>query len=143
MTSDSRGLRRRGAFEALVAGASALLLVPLLACATGGGAEDPEIDALVAVPDTVYLVIKNRYRLDLNVHALFGASRQFLGVVTTNRTAEFAVNGTMAASTQFRVAVDPIGSTTSYATDELLVERGDVVEVTFQYPLNQTFWNIY
>jgi hypothetical protein len=123
---------------------SVIVLVPLLACATGtGGRDDPEIEALVAVPDTVYLVIKNRYRLDLNVHAMFGGSRQFLGVVTTNRNAEFAVRGTMAASTQFRIAVDAIGSNVVYATEELLVERGDVVEVTFQYPLSQTYWNIY
>lgn len=134
----------RGRFPSLLSGTCLALLVPLLACATGsGGRDDPEIDALVAEPDSVYIVIKNQYRLDLNVHAMFGGTRQFLGVVTTNRSAEFVVAGSLAATSRFRIAADPIGASLNYATEELLVERGDVVEVTFQYPLSQTFWNIY
>jgi hypothetical protein len=137
---------RRGSIGALVVGVGVLLLGPMLpACATGGGgaSEDPEIDALTHVPDTVFVVVKNRYRLDVNVYALYMSTRQFLGVVTTNNSSEFAVRGNVATSNNFRVLADPIGASGSYVTDEILVRKGDVVEVTVQDPLAQSFYSLY
>ena len=136
---------RRGGISPLVVGVGLLLLGPLLpACATGGGggSDDPEIDALTHVPDTVFVVVRNRYRLDVNVYALYMASRQFLGVVTTNNSSEFAVRGNVATGTNFRVLADPIGGSGRYVTDEILVRRGDVVEVTVQDPLAQSFYRL-
>lgn len=123
-----------------------LLLGPLLpACASGGGgsAEDAELDALTHVPDTVFVVVRNQYRLDVNVYALYLSSREFLGVVTTNRTSEFAVRGNAAAASNFRVAADPIGSNARYVTEEILVRKGDVVEVTIRDPLPQSYYTVY
>ncbi len=137
---------RRGVFGALVVGVSILLLGPLLAaCASGGGGAsgDPELDALTHVPDTVFVVVKNRYRLDVNIYAVYMSTRRFLGIVTTNGTSEFAVRGNVAVGNNFRVLADPIGSSGSYVTDEILVRRGDVVQVTVQDPLAQSFYSIY
>lgn len=133
-------------FGALVVAVVILVFGPLLsACATGGGGAsgDPEIDALTHVPDTVFVVVKNRYRLDVNVYALYMSTRQFLGVVTTNRTGEYAVRGNVAVGSNFRVLADPIGGGGSYVTDEILVRKGDVVEVTVQDPLVQSFYSLY
>lgn len=135
--------RGRGA---LVVGVVMLLLGPLLsACASGGGGTtgDPELDALTHVPDSVFVVVKNRYRLDVNVYALYMATREFLGVVTTNGTGEYALRGSVAVGTNFRVLADPIGGGRSYVTDEILVRRGDVVEVTVQDPLIQSFYSVF
>ncbi len=140
-----RRRERRGGFGALVVGVG-LLFGPLLsACASGGGgaSDDPELDALTHVPDTVFVVVKNRYRLDVNVYAMYLSTRQFLGIVTTNRTSEFAVRGNVAAGNNFRVLADPIGGSGSYVTDEILVRKGDVVEVTIQDPLAQSFYSLY
>ena len=95
------------------------------------------------MPDTVFVVVNNRYRLDVNVYALYMSTRQFLGVVTTNRTGEYALRGGVAVGTNFRVLADPIGGGGSYVTDEILVRRGDVVEVTVQDPLAQSYFNVY
>jgi hypothetical protein len=141
-----RRRERRGGFGALVVGVSILLLGPLLAaCASGGGggSDDPELDALTHVPDTVFVVVKNRYRQDVNVFALYMSTRKFLGVVTTNRTTEYALRGSVAVGTNFRVLADPIGGTGNYVTDEILVRKGDVVEVTIQDPLAQSYYSIY
>ena len=141
-----RRRERRGGFGALVVGVSILMLGPLLpACASGGGgaSDDPELDALTHVPDTVFVVVTNRYRLDVNVYALYMSTRKFLGVVTTNRTAEYAVRGNVAVGSNFRVLADPIGGSGSYVTDEILVRKGDVVEVTVQDPLIQSFYSVY
>lgn len=140
----SRLLIRRGGLGAAVVGFG-LALGPLLsACASGGGAvEDPELDALTHVPDSVFIVVKNHHRLDVNVYATYLSSRQFLGVVTSNNTGEYAVRASLAESSGFRVAADPIGSSGTYVTDEILVRRGDVVEVTIQYPLQQSFYTVY
>ena len=119
------------------------LLLP--ACASGGGdvSADPELDALTHVPDSVFVVVKNRYRLDVNVFALYMSTRQFLGVVTTNRTTEYALRGSVAVGTNFRVLADPIGGSGTYVTDEILVRKGDVVEVTIQDPLAQSFYRLF
>ena len=141
-----RRRERRGGFGALVVGVGILLFGPLLsACASGGGgaSDDPELDALTHVPDTVFVVVNNRYRLDVNVYALYMSTRKFLGVVTTNRTAEYAVRGNVAVGSNFRVLADPIGGSGSYVTDEILVRKGDVVEVTVQDPLAQSYYSIY
>lgn len=137
---------RRGRIGVLLVGVGLLAVGPLLpACATGGGggSGDPEIDALTHVPDTVFVVVKNRYRLDVNVYALYMSTRQFLGVVTTNNTSEYAVRGNVAAGTNFRVLADPIGGGGSYVTDQILVRKGDVVEVTVQDPLAQSYYTVY
>ena len=141
-----RRRERRGGFGALVVGVGILLFGPLLsACASGGGgaSDDPELDALTHVPDTVFVVVKNRYRLDVNVYALYMSTRKFLGVVTTNRTMEYAVRGNVAVGSNFRVLADPIGGRGSYVTDEILVRRGDVVEVTVQDPLIQSYYSVF
>jgi hypothetical protein len=141
-----RQRERRGGLGALVVGVGILtfgLLLP--ACASGGGdvSADPELDALTHVPDTVFVVVKNRYRLDVNVFALYMSTRQFLGVVTTNRTAEYALRGSVAVGTNFRVLADPIGGSGRYVTDEILVRKGDVVEVTVQDPLAQSYYRLF
>jgi len=141
-----RRRERRGGFGALVVGVSILMFWPLLAaCASGGGggSDDPELDALTHVPDTVFVVVKNRYRLDVNIYALYMSTRKFLGVVTTNRTSEFAVRGNVATGNNFRVLADPIGGTGNYVTDEILVRKGDVVQVTIQDPLVQSFYSVH
>lgn len=141
----TRGQKRSGSFGALALGVG-LLLGPLLpACASGGSgsADDAEIDALAHVPDSVFVVIRNRYRLDVNVYALYLSSRRFLGIVTTNRTSEFVVPGSVAAASNFRVAADPIGSNAHYVTDQILLRKGDVVEVTIQDPLPQSYYTVH
>ena len=141
-----RRRERRGGFGALVVGVGILMFGPLLAaCASGGGggSDDPELDALTHVPDTVFVVVKNRYRLDVNIYALYMSTRKFLGVVTTNRTSEFAVRGNVATGNNFRVLADPIGGTGNYVTDEILVRKGDVVQVTIQDPLVQSFYSVH
>ena len=142
---ERRSRERNGSLGALAAGACLLLAGLLLpACASGGGgAGDPEIDALTHVPDSVFVVVKNRYRLDVNAYALYLSARQFLGLVTTNSTGEFALRGSVAAGTNFRIYADPIGGGASYVTDQILVRRGDVVEVTLQDPLSQSFFSVY
>lgn len=140
----SRLLIRRGGLGAVVVGLG-LALGPLLsACASGGGAvEDPELDALTHVPDSVFIVVRNRYRLDVNVYATYLGSRQYLGVVTTNNSQEYAIRSNLAQSSGFRVAADPIGAARGYVTDEILVRRGDVVEVTIQDPISQSYYTVY
>ena len=141
-----RQRERHGGLGALVVGVGILTLGLLLpACASGGGdvSADPELDALTHVPDSVFVVVKNRYRLDVNVFALYMSTRQFLGVVTTNRTTEYALRGSVAVGTNFRVLADPIGGSGTYVTDEILVRKGDVVEVTIQDPLAQSFYRLF
>jgi hypothetical protein len=118
-------------------------MLPACASVGGGASDDPELDALTHVPDSVFVVVKNRYRLDVNIYAVYMSTRQYLGIVTTNRTLEFAIRGNIAVATNFRVLADPIGGSGSYVTDAMLLRKGDVVEVTVQDPLAQSYYSIY
>jgi len=105
--------------------------------------EEDEAIAAALESDSVYVTVKNQYRLDVNVYALYGGGRQFLGVVTSWNSRDFGVWGTLAVSTRFRIAADPIGSDQNYVTEEILVRKGDVIEVRVLDPLAQSYYTVY
>ncbi len=142
--SSKGGRTRTRRFEALLVLAGSLAVAPLVACASRG--QLSEEDAAIAAAlesDSVYVTVKNQYRLDVNVYALYGGGRQFLGVVTSWNSQDFSVWATLAVSTRFRIAADPIGSNQNYVTEEILVRKGDVVEVTVLDPLAQSYYTVY
>ncbi len=142
--SSKGGTARTRRFEALLVLAGSLAVLPLVACASRG--QLSEEDAAIAAAlesDSVYVTVKNQYRLDVNVYALYGGGRQFLGVVTSWNSRDFGVWGTLAVSTRFRIAADPIGSNQNYVTEEILVRKGDVVEVRVLDPLALSYYTVY
>ncbi len=145
MDRSSKGATARTRrFEALLVLAGSLAVLPLVACASRGQlSEEDEAIAAALESDSVYVTVKNQYRLDVNVYALYGGGRQFLGIVTSWNSRDFGVWGTLAVSTRFRIAADPIGSNQNYVTEEILVRRGDVVEVTVLDPLAQSYYTVY
>jgi hypothetical protein len=112
-----------------------------LACATGGS-QDPEIDALLHVPDTVFVQVTNRNWQNVNVFAFFGGTRERLGTVVTNNTEEFVVPGALAESNRFFLTATPIGSEAIYTTDDLQVRKGNLVELMVMNPLTQSYYAI-
>ena len=144
--SSNSGRVRTRRFEALLVLAGSLAVAPLVACASRGQlSEEDEAIAAALESDSVYVTVKNQYRLDVNVYALYGGagSRQFLGIVTSWNSRDFGVRGELAVGTRFRIAADPIGSNQNYVTEEILVRRGDVVEVTVLDPLAQSYYRVY
>ena len=142
--SSKGGRARTRRFEALLVLAGSLAVAPVVACASRG--QLSEEDAAIAAAlesDSVYVTVKNQYRLDVNVYAVYGGGgRQFLGIVTSWNSQDFSV-GRLALSARFRIAADPIGSNQYYVTDEILVRLGDVVQVTVLDPLSQSYDTVY
>jgi len=144
--SSNSGRARTRRFEAFLVLAGSLAVAPLVACASRGQlSEEDEAIAAALESDSVYVTVKNQYRLDVNVYALYGGggSRQFLGIVTSWNSRDFGVRGELAVGTRFRIAADPIGSNRNYVTEQILVRRGDVVEVTVLDPLAQSYYRVY
>ena len=142
--SSSSGRARTRRFEALLVLAGSLAVAPLVACATRSQlSEEDEAIAAALESDSVYVTVKNQYRLDVNVYAVYGGGgRQFLGIVTSWNSQDFSV-GALAVSTRFRIAADPIGSDQNYVTEEIFVRMGDVVQVTVLDPLAQSYYTVY
>jgi hypothetical protein len=142
--SSNSGRARTRRFETLLVLGGTLAVAPLVACA-GRGQLNEEDEAIAAAleSDSVYVTVKNQYRLDVNVYALFSGGRQFLGVVTSFNSRDFSVRGTLAEATRFRIAADPIGSNRNYVTEQILVRRGDVVLVTVLDPIAQSYYTVY
>jgi hypothetical protein len=143
--SSKGGRARTRRFEALLVLAGSLAVAPLVACASRGQlSEEDEAIAAALESDSVYVTVKNQYRLDVNVYALYGGgARQFLGIVTSWNSRDFGMPGALAVSTRFRIAADPIGSNQNYVTEEILVRMGDVVTVTVLDPLAQSYYTVY
>lgn len=133
--------RRWSDLEVLVAVAGVIALSPL-ACATGRGEVDPEIEALVHVPDTVFVQVTNRNWQNVNIFAFFGGTRERLGTVVTNNTEEYVIPGGLAESNRFFLTATPIGSDAVYSTDDIQVRRGDLVELMVMSPLAQSYYAI-
>ncbi len=142
--SSNSGRVRTRRFEALLVLAGLLTVAPLVACATRSQlSEEDEAIAAALESDSVYVTVKNQYRLDVNVYAVYGGGgRQFLGIVTSWNSQDFSV-GALAVSTRFRIAADPIGSDQNYVTEEIFVRMGDVVQVTVLDPLSQSYYTVY
>ena len=142
--SSNSGRVRTRRFEALLVLAGLLTVAPLVACATRSQlSEEDEAIAAALESDSVYVTVKNQYRLDVNVYAVYGGGgRQFLGIVTSWNSQDFSV-GALAVSTRFRIAADPIGSDQNYVTEEIFVRMGDVVQVTVLDPLAQSYYTVY
>jgi hypothetical protein len=142
-SSDSRRTRP-WRFEVLFVLAGSLAVLPLFACAARGQlSEEDEAIAAALESDSVYVTVKNQYRLDVRVYALYSGGRQFLGIVTSWNSRDFSVSGALAKATRFRIAADPIGSNRNYVTEQILVRRGDVIEVKVLDPLAQSYYTVY
>jgi len=148
MVGSSKGGRvRTRRFEALLVLAGSLAVVPLVACASSGQLSEEDEAVMAALEsDSVYVTVKSQYRLDVNVYALYGSGaggRQWLGVVTSWNSRDFGVAGTLAEARSFRIFVDPIGSNQNYVTDEIIIRKGDVVQVTVRDPLAQSHYTVF
>ncbi len=145
--SSKGGRARTRRFEALLVLAGSLAVAPLVACASRGQLNEEDEAIMAALEsDSVYVTVKSQYRLDVNVYALYGGGpggRQWLGVVTSWNSRDFSVAGTLAEARRFRIFVDPIGSNRHYVTDDIIIRKGDVVEVTVLDPLAQSYYTVY
>lgn len=103
-----------------------LTLVPLAACATGGG------DGYEARPSGHYatLVVENDNTSNVTVYALRSGSRQRMGSVNGLSTASFQIRRTMlSGGGELNVGIHPFGSNRMYTAYPIYVDESDVIEV--------------
>ena len=148
MVGSSKGGRARTRrFEALLVLAGSLAVVPLVACASHGQLDEEDAAVMAALEsDSVYVTVKSQHRLDVNVFALYGGGpggRQRLGLVTSWNSRDFTVAGVLAEARSFRIFIDPIGSIRNYVTDDIIIRKGDLVEVTVLDPISQSYYSVY
>jgi len=100
-----------------------LLLAALAACSA-----TPEAGAGPAPASEVRVEVANNSRRDVAVYAVRSGSRTRLGTATSGATGRFVVrNVRQAALSDFRLAVETIGSDERFTTERVLVNPGQTV----------------
>jgi hypothetical protein len=106
--------------------ALALTLASLtLACARRPAGEQP-----MNVPTT--LRVENQAFLDMTIYVIRGGQRYRLGIANGNSTARFVIPNTMIGGAALAFLADPIGSSRTPVSQEIVVTPGD--EVTLIIP---------
>jgi hypothetical protein len=105
-----------------------LMLLALVAAAgcTGRRSGRPPVAA-----EPAYVRITNQSWLDMNVYVLRSSQRQRLGTVGANQTQRFRLPDNLVfGATPLRFEADPIGSSRTARSFEIVVSPGDEVTLT-------------
>ena len=102
----------------------------LLALVTGCGPRSRSTRPPAASPPT-YVVITNQSWLDMNMYVLRSSQRIRLGTVGANQTTRFRLPAHLVfGATPLRFLADPIGSSRTTSSFEIVVSPGDEVALT-------------
>jgi hypothetical protein len=113
-----RALTRRFAFS--------FLLLALVASCTRSRTSRPP-----AAVEPAYVRISNQSWLDMNVYVLRSSQRIRLGTVGANQTQRFRLpQNLIFGATPLRFLADPIGSSRTASSFEIVVSPGDEVTLT-------------
>jgi hypothetical protein len=127
-----------------VAAAALVLGLGLGGCARTvgtGGAEDALAASEAAA---VRIRVENHNWLDVNVYAVRNGTRYRLGTVTSMTKQMFRLPVAMVAqSGEFRLLVDPIGSSEVYFTEPLLVTPGQEIDWNVENHLALSSYRIF
>ena len=106
------------------------LFLPLLLAATAAACAGRSREPVDANAPT-YLRVTNQAFLDMNVYVLRGSQRLRLGTVGANQTARLKLPDNLVfGATALRFMADPIGSSRTSQSFEILVSPGDEVVMT-------------
>jgi hypothetical protein len=110
-----------------------VLLTLALACiaVAAPGCRPPAATPAGAEEQRATVRVENRASLDMNIYLLRGAERIRLGTASALSTQRFRIPpGVIFGPTTLRFLADPIGSTRTPISDEIIVNPGDEVVLT-------------
>ncbi len=127
---------------------TAALAVAALAggCATGRGAVAADDWASAqAAPDELAVVhVDNHNWQDVDVFAVREGMKVRLGMVTSMTSGDFRLpQAFLVGSSNVQLQIDPIGSSSGYLTQSILVSPGQTVDLRIENNLNLTSYSVY
>jgi hypothetical protein len=93
--------------------------------------EERPANAFTGAAATTVMVNNNNWS-DMTVYATRNGATVRLGSVTSMSTARFELPVAMLGAGELRLIADPLGSTSTYRTQPVLVTRGQEIEFTLQ-----------
>lgn len=125
-----RILALAGVLAGVVAGGAA-------GCATGGANAGRDEADRRDVPVTLF--VKNYNWSTVHVYVLASGQTISMGQLTSMDTATYPLpRSALGGAREIRLIADPIGSTTAFMSEPILIEAGDRVEWTIQNQLSQS-----
>lgn len=112
----------------------ALAMASLLIAAGGAcsSASDGRPANAFAGETATRVVVNNNNWSDMTVYATRDGATVRLGSVTSMSSARFELPAAMLGAGELRLIADPLGSTSTYRTQPVLVTRGQAIEFTLQ-----------
>ena len=104
----------------------------------GHGTAERTVNGMPAPTDAVTVSVQNNNWQDVDVYALRNGQRIRLGNVTATRTGVFALPKAVALSPDLRIQIHPLAATRDFVSQKLVVNPGDIVEVTVLNALTQS-----
>ncbi len=116
--------------------------VLLSACATAGATYRAPHGAN-REQDQVQVAVTNNNWMDMDVYALRGSARQFLGTVTSMTSRLFTVPKALnVTNSDLRLMADPIGSPSQYVSDPIIVEPGSRIVWSLENQLTLSSYRV-
>jgi hypothetical protein len=112
-----------------------LAVISLGAC---GRTADEMVDGMPAPLAAPAVSVTNTNWADVNVFAVSGGQSHRLGMVTTNQTTRFDVPEALRASGDFRIVIEPIGSSERFVASNVLVGPGQELVINVHNVLQQS-----
>ncbi len=127
---------------------TAALAVAALAggCATGrsAAAADEWASTQAAPENRATVHVDNHNWQDVDVFAVREGMKVRLGMVTSMTSGDFRLpEAFLVGSPNVQLSIDPIGSSSGYMTQSILVSPGQTVELRIENNLNLTSYSVY
>ena len=115
-------------------------------CATGRGVAegDEQMFAQSAPASTAMVHVDNHNWQDVDVFAVREGMKVRLGMVTSMTGGDFKLPETfLVGSPNVQLRIDPIGSSSGFMTQSILVSPGQTVNLRIENNLNLTSYSVY
>ncbi len=115
-------------------------------CATGRGAAsaDDLSSAQAAPANTAIVHVDNHNWQDVDVFAVREGMKLRLGMVTSMSAGDFRLpESFLVGSPNVQLRIDPIGASSAYLTQTILVTPGQTVDLRIENNLNLTSYSVY
>ena len=122
---------------------AALLLASALLSFASCSRNRPDEETPPALLEKVFLVVENRYKLDVVVYSTPSGSSVRLGDVSSYKTVTFTLNSMQVGAGQsVRFFVRAIGDDSTWGTSALALQDGDTVTLTLESNLQRSSWSV-
>ena len=118
------------------------LVIAMMACGGVATHGDQDVTPSARVDRPVLITVRNDNWLDVNVYRVRSGAQFRLGTVSALGVSTFVVREGLAGADGLRLRIDPVGSSSVFTTDPILVAPGQHVELNVADRLSMSTFSV-